>query len=310
MIQCRRFYTDKNFKSRIIANSYNLRNLKNNQEDEMRKKHHTNISGRNINNIFNIKRFNTSNSTDKKIISNENDELMQEKLKLKREMSLKTRKQILSRLQNSKLLTKDMDEKEKKDDNKKIEIKIKEQYKNYRRINKNNATRSSNNLKKKYEEMNKNINENNDTNINNKSYFFNNYYIKNNASNSNVFKRIQKNQKFSLLLYKNAKHIYKKNIIKASILKEQNEIKNNKSINENLNRKYNHNKETVNKNNEDFKKRSNFEIKVSNITNFPRRNNNINIRFKTEGNSKDLLCLEKKPSTLFFNKNNERLRSQ
>ena len=305
MIQCRRFYTDKNFKSRIIANSYNLRNLKNNQEDEMRKKHHTNISGRNINNIFNIKRFNTSNSTDKKIISNENDELMQEKLKLKREMSLKTRKQILSRLQNSKLLTKDIDEKEKKDDNKKIEIKIKEQYKNYRRINKNNATRSSNNLKKKYEEMNKNINENNDTNINNKSYFFNNYYIKNNASNSNVFKRIQKNQKFSLLLYKNAKHIYKKNIIKASILKEQNEIKNNKSINENLNRKYNHNKETVNKNNEDFKKRSNFEIKVSNITNFPRRNNNINIRFKTEGNSKDLLCLEKKPSTLFFNKNNE-----
>ena len=72
MFQCRRFYTDKNFKNRIITNSYSLRKLRyNNKTDDSENKNIINIPQKNN---INIKRLNTSNSTEKKIINKENND--------------------------------------------------------------------------------------------------------------------------------------------------------------------------------------------------------------------------------------------
>ena len=67
MLQCRRFYTDKNFKNRIITNSYSLRNLKwSTRGDELEKNNILEVPRRTNIESNNIKRLNTSNSTEKK----------------------------------------------------------------------------------------------------------------------------------------------------------------------------------------------------------------------------------------------------
>ena len=101
MLQCRRFYTDKNFKNRIITNSYSLRNLKNSKKiEDFEKESAINIPQKSN---INLKRLNTSNSMEKKIRNKEkDDEKIREKLKLKRESSLRARKLIISRIKNSK----------------------------------------------------------------------------------------------------------------------------------------------------------------------------------------------------------------
>ena len=72
MLQCRRFYTDKNFKNRIITNSYSLRNLKwSTRGDELEKNNILEVPRRTNIESNNIKRLNTSNSTEKKLNNND-----------------------------------------------------------------------------------------------------------------------------------------------------------------------------------------------------------------------------------------------
>lgn len=291
MLQCRRFYTDKNFKNRIIANSYSLRTLKwSKKNDDPNKTNIIKVPQRNNVNI-NIKRLNTSNSTEKWAINNEqDDEKIKEKLKQKRELSLKARKCIISRLKNSKDLIEEKEVNEKKEDIRKIEIKFNEQTKIFKRLHSNNDVRTGNNLKKIYEEIeNKNLNQsNNNNNFNHNYSCIENYNSKNKTNNTN---NVNNKPNLDLLLYKNVRHIYKKNIIRASVLKEKScivlnvpkkdESNNIISINENINKKYIASKENISKNSEDSKIHFK-EIKKPNIVMNNFRNNNLNIRCNTE----------------------------
>ena len=295
MLQCRRFYTDKNFKNRIIANSYSLRTLKwSKKNDDPNKTNIIKVPQRNNVNI-NIKRLNTSNSTEKWAINNEqDDEKIKEKLKQKRELSLKARKCIISRLKNSKDLIEEKEVNEKKEDIRKIEIKFNEQTKIFKRLHSNNDVRTGNNLKKIYEEIeNKNLNQsNNNNNFNHNYSCIENYNSKNKTNNTN---NVNNKPNLDLLLYKNVRHIYKKNIIRASVLKEKScivlnvpkkdESNNIISINENINKKYIASKENISKNSEDSKIHFK-EIKKPNIVMNNFRNNNLNIRCNTEENCK------------------------
>ena len=225
MLQCRRFYTDKNFKNRIIANSYSLRNLKwNTRRDEQANNNILDVPRRTNIILSNIKRLNTSNSTEKNHSNNnnkENEEKQKNILKLKRESSLRARKRIISRLKNTNELMYEINrnnkEKEKKNQNN-----------TYKRINSNNNIKYNNHLNKIYYDE---IESKNSSDLNNN--------IKNNEHkrNSYVESYYSKNQKFeiinnsntdnggsksNLLLYRNVRHIYKKNIIKSLVLKEKN----------------------------------------------------------------------------------------
>ena len=117
MIQCRRFYTDKNFKNRIIASSYSLRNLKlSTRVDEQENNNILDVPKRTNIIISNIKRLNTSNSTEKNNSNNnkeENEEKLKNLLKLKRESSLRARKRIISRLKNTNELTSELNQNKK-----------------------------------------------------------------------------------------------------------------------------------------------------------------------------------------------------
>ena len=314
MLQCRRFYTDKNFKNRIIANSYSLRTLKRNPNiDDANKTNIIKFPQKNNMNIG-IKRLNTSNSTEKNLIDNDQDnEKIKEQLKQKRELSLKARKCIISRLKNSKDLIEEPEGNKKKEDIRKIEIKLNEQSRTFKRLRSNNDVRNGNNLQKIYEEIeNKNFNQNN-TNLNSNYSCIENYNSKIIANNTNIDNN---KQNLDLLLYKNVRRIYKKNIIKASVLKESNckvlniprkdESKNNISINENLNKKFISSKENISKNNEDSKIHFK-EIKKPNIIVNNFRNYNSNISCITEENSKALLNTNKQIKRMtsdYFKKKN------
>ena len=187
MLQCRRFYTDKNFKNRIIANSYSLRTLKRNPNiDDANKTNIIKFPQKNNMNIS-IKRLNTSNSTEKNLIDNDQDnEKIKEQLKQKRELSLKARKCIISRLKNSKDLIEEPEGNKKKEDIRKIEIKLNEQSRTFKRLRSNNDVRNGNNLQKIYEEIeNKNFNQNN-TNLNSNYSCIENYNSKIIANNTNI----------------------------------------------------------------------------------------------------------------------------
>ena len=237
MFQCRRFYTDKNFKNRIITNSYSLRNLKwstrgdeqerNNILDNPRR---TNIA------ISNIKRPNTLNSTEKSTTNNntneDNDEKLKNIIKLKRESSLRARKRIISRLKNTNELTDEI-----KRNNKEIDLtkkEIKNQNKTFKRLNSNYNKGYNNDFNKIYydEIKSKNSSDLNNNIINNehrRNSYVQSYNLKNSnleiINNSNIDNG---GYKPNLLLYRNVRHIYKKNIIKSLALKE----KNNKTIND------------------------------------------------------------------------------
>ena len=284
MFQCRRFYTDKNFKNRIITNSYSLRKLRyNNKIDDSENKNLINIPQKNN---INIKRLNTSNSTEKKIISKENnDEKMREKLQQKRESSLRARKMIITRIKNSKDSMEEKKDNGKNENIRKIEIKIKEEYKNYKRADSYNDIRTRFNLKKNLEK-NKYLNENSN-NKNPIDTFGINYKNKGKIDNTKI---MSNNQKNNYLLNKNIRHIYKKNIIKTTTLKHTKvlnfERKNDFKKNDNINKKYIFDNETINKNT----KIQFLEIKPTNISNINyRNNNNLYKRFHTEENIKESL---------------------
>ena len=91
MFQCSRFYTDQNFKKRIIINSCSLRNLKwgtKNNDIERKSLVETSTNQSLINN--NLKRLSTSNSTEKEkkllILKKEEEEKRKEELSRKREI--------------------------------------------------------------------------------------------------------------------------------------------------------------------------------------------------------------------------------
>ena len=291
MLQCRRFYTDKNFKNRIITNSYSLRNLKNSKKiEDFEKESAINIPQKSN---INLKRLNTSNSMEKKIRNKEkDDEKIREKLKLKRESSLRARKLIISRIKNSKDLIEEIKFNEKKENIKKIEIKIKEEHRNYKRVYSDNDISFGINFKKKLE---KNENKNPNDNYNNKNNinaFITNYGNKIKIDNSKIMNNIEKND---YLLNKNIRHIYKKNIIKTAAFKEKHsqvlnyDRKDDFKNDNNINKKFISNKEKINIVNKNTKIHF-LEIKPTNISNINyRNNNNLNKRFHTEENIKKFL---------------------
>ena len=296
MLQCRRFYTDKNFKNRIIASSYSLRNLKwSTRGDEQESNNILDVPrGTNII-ISNIKRLNTSNSTEKKTSNNnnqENEEKLRNILKLKRESSLRARKRIISRLKNTNELTSEINRNNK-------ETEMKNQNKIYKRINSNNNMGYNNHLNKiNYDEIesknSSDLNNNNKNNEHKRNSYVESYYSKNQKyeiiNNSNIDNG---GYKPNLLLYRNVRHIYKKNIIKSLVLKEKNskiindrekyDSKNIEKINNNSNNKQNFDIKKINIKNNNLK-RNLRDIKILNGFDKDVNNINYNIRNNTETN--------------------------
>ena len=300
MLQCRRFYTDKNFKNRIITNSYSLRNLKwSTRGDEPERNNILDIPRRTNIAISNIKRPNTLNSTEKKESNNNNNEKNDEKLKniikLKRESSLRARKRIISRLKNTNEITDEI-----KRNNKEIDLtnkEIKNQNKTYKKINSIYNKGYNNDLDKIYydEIKSKNTSDLNNNiihNENRRNSYVQSYNLKNSnleiINNSNIDNG---GYKPNLLLYRNVRHIYKKNIIKSLALKE----KNNKTINDqekyktknieqinNSNNKHNFDTKQINEKNNNLK-RNQRDIKILNGYDKD-LNNNYNSRNNTETN--------------------------
>ena len=295
MIQCRRFYTDKNFKNRIIASSYSLRNLKlSTRGDEQENNNILDVPRRTNIIISNIKRLNTSNSTEKNNSNNnkeENEEKLKNLLKLKRESSLRARKRIISRLKNTNELTSELNQNKK-------ETEMKNQNKNYKRINSNNIG-YNNNLNKIYNDEiesknSSDLNNNKMNNENKRNSYAENYYSKNQnfeiINNSNIDNG---GYKPNLILYRNVRHIYKKNIIKSLVLKEKNskiindkekyETKNIEQINKNLNNKKIIDTRQINTNNYNLK-RNLRNLKILNGYDKDINNINYNNRNNTETN--------------------------
>ena len=208
-----------------------------------------------------------------------------EKLQQKRESSLRARKMIITRIKNSKDSMEEKKDNGKNENIRKIEIKIKEEYKNYKRADSYNDIRTRFNLKKNLEK-NKYLNENSN-NKNPIDTFGINYKNKGKIDNTKI---MSNNQKNNYLLNKNIRHIYKKNIIKTTTLKHTKvlnfERKNDFKKNDNINKKYIFDNETINKNT----KIQFLEIKPTNISNINyRNNNNLYKRFHTEENIKESL---------------------
>ena len=307
MIQCRRFYTDKNFKNRIIANSYSLRNLKwSTREDEEENNNILKVPRKTNIATSNIKRLNTSNSTEKKSNNNnnneENDEKLKNILKLKRESSLRARKRIISRLKNANEITSVINRNNK-------ETEMKNQNKTYKRINSINNIGYNNHLNKIYydEIESKNSSDLNNNMVNNehkRNSYVVNYYSKNQNSeiinNSNIDNG---GYKPNLLLYRNVRHIYKKNIIKSLVLKEKNskiindiekcETKSIEQINNDSNIKNNIDTKQINTKNNNIK----INLKDIKILNGYDKDNNIN--YNSRNNSETNL-------NLIFNSNKKR----
>ena len=105
MMQCSRFYTDQNFKKRVIISSCSLRNLKwgekNNDEGRKSVVESTSASNKKLfNNNFKILSNSNSTEKDKKNINlkEEEEQKRKEELSRKREMSYRARKRINLRM--------------------------------------------------------------------------------------------------------------------------------------------------------------------------------------------------------------------
>ena len=300
MLQCRRFYTDKNFKNRIITHSYNLRNLKwSTKNNETEQKNNLDIPKRNNIDINNLKVLKSSNSTNKNTINKEDEEeKIMEIIKQKNEISFRARKRIISRLKISKDLTEELEECNKKENyEEKDSI---NNYKKYKRINSNNNFELKNDSRNIYKENKINLKNSANNSINNGTGYRNRKFEIYNTKNNNIEKSYNSNvdngrPKPNLLLYRNVRHIYKKNVIKTLVLKDKNTIDLKLSeINEKANNNINNNNYIINKkgrtfNNEDINKKneeSKFplqEIKIFN-GNDNSNNNNFNLRNRTETN--------------------------
>jgi hypothetical protein len=230
MLSCRRFFTDQNFKNRIITNSFTLRNLKWSTKIEDVEERNNKIV---IPKKSNFKRL-TSCATMRKVRNNEdeNDEKEKDKISQKRETSYRARKKIISRLNNEIDLIGELKTNDKKEEISKIEINLNKENKYYIRKNSNKSMGYNDKLSEIYfnkNEINNVIKDNNyyiNSNPNKgKGYISNisSYCSKNNYSekSSNVIINNGGN-KNKYMLYKNIKHIYQNNIIKLTASEENN----------------------------------------------------------------------------------------
>ena len=300
MLQCRRFYTDENFKNRIITHSYNLRNLKwSTKNDEPEKKNNLDISKRNNININNMKVLKTSNSTNKNIVNKEEDEeKIMEILKQKKEISFRARKRIISRLKNSKELTEELEKINKEEKNKETDSVNK--YNKYKRINSNNNIEFENDSQNIYKRNKIYLKSTTNNSINTDTGYRNRNIEIYNTKNNNIERSLNTNAdngkpKPNLLLYRNVRHIYKKNVIKTLVLKDKNSIginysETNAIVNNNINnnnyiiskKRRTFTNKDINKQNEESK----FPVQKIKIINGNDNsiNNNLNLRNKTETN--------------------------
>ena len=276
MIQCNRFYTDLNFKKRVIINSCSLRNIKWGVKDDdvgrksvIESKKNHNVINNNVNS-YNIKRLISSNSTEKNNIDNNLNNLKnneedkkKDEIQKKREMSYRARKRIILRIRGAQeeqeeqqKLIKEKDEKKKIQKIRKIEIKLPTNNVKFKRVNSNNIINYKNDTFNNndfifFEKKNK-TNKNNDI-INDEKNIIDNI---NNDNDKDLNKGMKNN-----VCYRNIRNIYKKNIIKdISVLTEKNvkgmKVENN--CKEKQNKAYNDENinKTINKNTKNFSKKN------------------------------------------------------
>ena len=283
-MQCSRFYTDLNFKKRVIINSCSLRNIKwGEKNDNLGRK---SVVECKINpNVFNtnIKRLNTSKSTKNQNVKEENkinkeeEKKREEEIKRKREMSYRARKRIILRMRGAQDETEEQNKiaEEKEDQNKiqkirKIEIKYSSNNSKFKRVNSNNIINYNN------QNFNNNdinfFEKKNNTNINTNNINESNNIVDDINNNNNLNKEVKNN----FIFYRNIRNIYKKNIIKdISVLNEKNckILKVEKKCKENQNKTYN---------DEKISKRFN-----KNGTNINKKNTTIINKDKKEKTDKD-----------------------
>ena len=304
-MQCSRFYTDQNFKKRIIINSCSLRNLKwgqNNNDNGRKNSIETSTNQDLFNN--NLKRLNSSNSTEKKkkekILYKEEEEKRKEELSKKREMSYRARKRIILRMRGVPDEKEQKNEKEKNAIKKirKIEIKIPSDSVKFKRVNSNNIINFNSS----------NFN-NNDFDIIDK---YNNLGNKNDTSriidNINTDNNINKIIKNNFVFYRNIRNIYKKNSIKdISVLTDKSckilKVKNNNK--EKNNKDYKNDKLNLQVNNI---KKSNLlytEKNKQNIDESKNEHNDNNRNVKSNDSMLTYLENQKNNKTLYTNLNDK-----
>ena len=290
MLECSRFYTDQNFKKRIISNSSNLRNLKCGiKNDENSKKNEKYIPRYTNMQVNHIKRLTTSNSTsinNKEEYNNKKEEeKRKEELRQKREISFKSRKKIILRLRKSNEENEEIENKNNEKNIRKIEINLKDKNPKFKRINSNNNIGFNNYLKQIYKDMgikttkiinSRNSDIDNDVNAHKRNSYIINYKKRNSNEHLNEISYtagIQNDQKQNYIL-KNVRHIYKKNRQalnekKCKIMKinKIDEINSHSFINNDKNKNYTFIKENINKNEEDIKKEIDEENYNKNINN-------------------------------------------
>ena len=289
MMQCSRFYTDQNFKKRVIISSCSLRNLKwgekNNDEGRKSVVESTSASNKKLfNNNFKILSNSNSTEKDKKDINlnEEEEQKRKEELSRKREMSYRARKRIILRMRGIPEEKEQKTEDEKENNNKKqkikrIEINLPVDNFKFKRINSNNII--CNNKKCKNNEFE--ILDNYNTNIDNQNY------SRSIIDNFNNDCKINKNIKNNYVVFRNIRNIYKKNLIKdISVLTDKNckilkvkknfndkkkgtykDEKFNIHINNNITKKNSIlNKEKKEKINNDYRKKKNNDNKINEYT--------------------------------------------
>ena len=286
MFQCSRFYTDQNFKKRIIINSCSLRNLKwgtKNNDIERKSLVETSTNQSLINN--NLKRLSTSNSTEKEknllILKKEEEEKRKEELSRKREMSYRARKRIILRMKG---IPDEKEQKKEKQKNKKqkirkIEIKFPSDNIKFKRVNSIN--------------YNKNFNNNDFVLIDKYSSKLEN---KNDANNViNTDNNINKIIKNNFIFYRNIRNIYKKNLFKdISVLTDKSckILKVKKSCVEKNNDNYNNDKINIYVNNINKKNNIEYKDKKYKKNNDESKNEHIDINNNQKSNHAILKYLE------------------
>ena len=318
-MQCSRFYTDLNFKKRVIINSCSLRNIKwGEKNDNLGRK---SVVECKINpNVFNtnIKRLNTSKSTKNQNVKEENkinkeeEKKREEEIKRKREMSYRARKRIILRMRGAQDETEEQNKiaEEKEDQNKiqkirKIEIKYSSNNSKFKKINSNNIINYNN------QNFNNNdinfFEKKNNTNINTNNINEPNNIVDDINNNNNLNKEVKNN----FIFYRIIKNIYKKNIIKdISVLNEKNckilkvekkckENKNKIDNDEKISKRFNKNGTNINKKNttiinKDKKEKTDKddnknECNNTNITNNYYKNNHAMLKYlENQRNKKNM----------------------
>jgi len=208
MFQNGRINSDQNFKNKIIFNSSSLGNIKWGKKNNLKERKSL-IDTVTVKNLLNkdIKRVSTSESTEKDKYENEKDKdkdteeekRKKEELSKRREMSYRARKRIILRMRQEEK-NEQKNEKSKESDKKKLrkfEIKFPLDKIKLRRLNSNDLI-NFNSTKKNIEPFQQKTISTAD----------NEHKAKNIIDNNN------KSQKENLILNRNIRHLYKKNMIK------------------------------------------------------------------------------------------------